>query len=69
MESDKYICVRQKYKEQSNLVVVDVAMPSKTTTYPILGDSAIMNPDLDIIALKGEHNYYVVYLVLLQICL
>lgn len=54
MESDKFICVREKVGEQSQVVIVDMADPNNPTRRPISADSAIMNPASKVIALKGE---------------
>ena len=54
MESDKYICVVEKTRETSQVVIVDLADPENPTRFPTTADSAIMNPASKIIALKGE---------------
>jgi clathrin heavy chain len=53
MESDKYICVREKVGEQAQVVIVDMADPNNPTRRPISADSAIMNPASKVIALKA----------------
>ncbi|CAL1614921.1 unnamed protein product [Knipowitschia caucasica] len=53
MESDKFICVREKVGEQNQLVIVDLADPSNPMRRPISADSAIMNPASKVIALKA----------------
>jgi clathrin heavy chain len=53
MESDKFICVREKVGEQSQIVIVDMADPNNPTRRPISADSAIMNPASKVIALKA----------------
>jgi len=53
MESDKFICVREKVGEQSQVVIVDMADPNNPTRRPISADSAIMNPASKVIALKA----------------
>ena len=54
MESDKYICVREKVGETAQVVIVDMADPGNPTRRPISADSAIMNPASKVIALKGN---------------
>ncbi|KAI8807650.1 hypothetical protein BJ742DRAFT_811431 [Cladochytrium replicatum] len=53
MESDKFICVREKVGEQNQVVIVDMSDPNNLTRRPITADSAIMNPNAKIIALKA----------------
>ena len=53
MESDKFICVREKVGETSQVVIIDLADPTNPIRRPISGDSAIMNPASKVIALKG----------------
>lgn len=52
MESDKFICVREKVGEQAQVVIVDMADTKNPTRRPISADSAIMNPVSKVIALK-----------------
>ncbi|KAL2934338.1 Clathrin heavy chain 2 [Bienertia sinuspersici] len=52
MESDKYICVREN-SLQNSVVVVDMNMPMQPLRRPITVDSALMNPNSRILALKG----------------
>ena len=54
MESDKYICVREKVGETAQVVIVDLADATNPTRRPISADSAIMNPASKVIALKGK---------------
>ena len=54
LESDKFICVREKVGEQSQVVIIDLADPGNPTRRPISADSAIMNPASRVIALKGQ---------------
>jgi len=54
MESDKFICVREKLGESSQVVIIDMADPSNPIRRPISADSAIMNPASKVIALKGK---------------
>lgn len=54
MESDKFICVREKVGEQAQVVIIDMADPNNPIRRPISADSAIMNPASKVIALKGQ---------------
>lgn len=54
MESDKFICVREKVGDSSQVVIIDLADPTNPIRRPISGDSAIMNPASKVIALKGK---------------
>lgn len=54
MESDKFICVREKVGETAQVVIIDMADPTNPIRRPISGDSAIMNPASKVIALKGK---------------
>uniref|UniRef100_A0A673AE97 Clathrin heavy chain n=1 Tax=Sphaeramia orbicularis TaxID=375764 RepID=A0A673AE97_9TELE len=53
MESDKFICVREKVGEQNQVVIVDMSDPTNPIRRPISADSAIMNPASKVIALKA----------------
>ncbi|KAJ3401399.1 hypothetical protein HDU80_006064 [Chytriomyces hyalinus] len=53
MESDKFICVREKVGEQNQVVIIDMNDPSNLVRRPISADSAIMNPVAKVIALKA----------------
>ena len=53
MESEKYICVRETGTANA-VVIVDVASPSQPLKRPITADSALMNPEQRIIALKAS---------------
>lgn len=53
MESDKFICVREKVGETAQVVIIDLATPQNPTRRPISADSAIMNPKSKVIALKA----------------
>ena len=57
MESEKYICVREKVGEQNQVVIIDLNNPQGLQRRPISADSAIMNPLNNIIALKGRNQY------------
>jgi clathrin heavy chain len=54
MESDKFICVREKVGETAQVVIIDMADPTNPIRRPISADSAIMNPASKVIALKGK---------------
>ncbi|XP_018576550.1 clathrin heavy chain [Anoplophora glabripennis] len=54
MESDKFICVREKVGESSQVVIIDMADPNNPIRRPITAESAIMNPASKVIALKGK---------------
>ncbi|XXG67428.1 hypothetical protein AAC387_Pa06g0783 [Persea americana] len=53
MESDKYICVRET-SPQNSIVIVDMNMPMQPLRRPITADSALMNPNSKILALKAQ---------------
>eukprot|EP00124_Ichthyophonus_hoferi_P002666 Ihof_evm7s191 gene=Ihof_evmTU7s191 len=53
MESDKYICVREKVGETNQVVIIDMSDPTKPVRRPITADSAIMHPVSKVIALKA----------------
>ncbi|KAB1217632.1 Clathrin heavy chain 1 [Morella rubra] len=53
MESDKYICVRET-SPQNSVVIVDMSMPMQPLRRPITADSALMNPNSRILALKAQ---------------
>lgn len=55
MESDKFICIREKVGEQAQVVIIDMADPNTPIRRPISADSAIMNPASKVIALKGKY--------------
>lgn len=52
MESEKYICVRET-APQNSVVIIDMNMPMQPLRRPITADSALMNPNTRILALKG----------------
>ena len=54
MESDKFICVREKVGETNQVVIIDLSDPTNPIRRPISADSAIMNPASKVIALKGR---------------
>ncbi|XP_018584251.2 clathrin heavy chain 1 isoform X2 [Scleropages formosus] len=53
MESDKFICIREKVGDQNQVVIVDMNDPVNLIRRPISADSAIMNPASKVIALKA----------------
>jgi len=54
MESDKFICVREKVGETAQVVIIDLNDTANPIRRPISADSAIMNPASKVIALKGR---------------
>ncbi|GFP97663.1 clathrin heavy chain 1 [Phtheirospermum japonicum] len=52
MESEKYICVRET-APQNSVVIIDMSMPMQPLRRPITADSALMNPNTRILALKA----------------
>ncbi|XP_078181065.1 clathrin heavy chain 2 isoform X2 [Carex rostrata] len=52
MESEKYICVRET-SPQNSVVIIDMTMPQQPLRRPITADSALMNPNTRILALKA----------------
>ncbi|OIW02584.1 hypothetical protein TanjilG_24035 [Lupinus angustifolius] len=53
MESDKYICIRET-SPQNSVVIIDMSMPMQPLRRPITADSALMNPNSRILALKAQ---------------
>ena len=53
LESDHFICVREKVNEQNQVVIIDLAQANNVLRRPITADSAIMHPKQKILALKG----------------
>lgn len=53
MESDKFICIREKVGDQAQVVIIDLADSANPIRRPISADSAIMNPTSKVIALKA----------------
>ena len=57
MESDKFICVREKVgDDRARVVIIDLADAAHPIRRPIIADSAIMNPAFKIVALKGQQS-------------
>lgn len=69
MESDKFICVREKVNDTAQVVIIDMNDTANPTRRPISADSAIMNPASKVIALKGKLIYklklYILSIILL----
>ncbi|XP_031504646.1 clathrin heavy chain 2-like isoform X1 [Nymphaea colorata] len=53
MESDKYICVRET-SPQNSVIIIDMNMPAQPLRRPITADSALMNPNSRVLALKAQ---------------
>lgn len=62
MESDKFICIREKVGEQAQVVIIDMSDPTTPIRRPISAESAIMNPASKVIALKGKLSLLYWYL-------
>ena len=52
LESDHFICVREKVNEQNQVVIIDLSNANDVLRRPIGADSAIMHPNQKILALK-----------------
>lgn len=52
LESDHFICVREKVNEQNQVIIIDLADANNVLRRPITADSAIMHPQKKILALK-----------------
>ncbi|KAJ2345879.1 Clathrin heavy chain, partial [Coemansia sp. RSA 2618] len=59
LQSDKFICIREKAAQREQVCIVDLEDTSKTFRRPITADSAIMNPENKIIALKSGRQLQV----------
>jgi len=57
MESDKFICVREKVGDTAQVVIIDMNDTANPIRRPISADSAIMNPASKVIALKGKYDF------------
>ncbi|KAL5720986.1 hypothetical protein ACHQM5_013601 [Ranunculus cassubicifolius] len=55
MESDKYICVREKTPHDC-VVIIDISMANEPFRKYMPADSAMMNPTSKLLAVKGESN-------------
>jgi len=56
LESDHFICIREKVGEQGQVVIVDLADANNVLRRPISADSAIMHPKQKILALRGKSD-------------
>lgn len=56
MESDKFICIREKVGETAQVVIIDLNDVSNPIRRPITADSAIMHPTSKVIALKASRT-------------
>lgn len=54
MESDKFICIREKVADSAQVVIIDMLDATNPIRRPISADSAIMNPASKVIALKAQ---------------
>ncbi|EPQ56784.1 hypothetical protein GLOTRDRAFT_21533, partial [Gloeophyllum trabeum ATCC 11539] len=59
LESDHFICVREKVNEQNQVVIIDLADANNVLRRPITADSAIMHPHQKILALKAGRTLQV----------
>jgi clathrin heavy chain len=57
LESDHFICVREKVNEQNQVVIIDLSDANNVLRRPIGADSAIMHPSQKILALKCKCLY------------
>ena len=53
LESDRFICAREKVNDTSQVVIVDLLNNNGNVKTPITADSVIMHPTEKIMALKG----------------
>ena len=53
MESDRFICIREKHGNMAQVAIFDMADLANPIRRPIAADSAIMNPQAKVIALKA----------------
>ncbi|KAI0044509.1 clathrin heavy chain 1 [Auriscalpium vulgare] len=59
LESDHFICIREKVNEQNQVVIIDLADANSVVRRPISADSAIMHPTQKILALKAGRTLQV----------
>eukprot|EP00727_Mastigamoeba_balamuthi_P012396 m51a1_g778 putative clathrin heavy chain (1744) ;mRNA; r:599758-605568 len=60
MESDKFICIREKNEQnQANVTIINMANPTTPLRRPISADAAIMNPTRSILALAAGQQLQV----------
>lgn len=53
LESDRFICVRERINERDQVVIIDLGDANNVLRRPIGADSAIMHPSQKILALKA----------------
>lgn len=53
MESEKFICVREKVGEVAQVAVIEMNEPTKPTRHQITAESVIMNPMSKVLALRS----------------
>lgn len=53
LESDHYICIREKVNDQGQVVIIDLSDANNVLRRPISADSAIMHAKQKILALRG----------------
>lgn len=58
MESDKFICVREKVENTTQAVIIDMNDSTNPMRIATAADSAIMNPASKVIAVRGKHFEY-----------
>ena len=64
MESDKFICVREKVADTAQVVIIDLNDSTNPIRRPITADSAIMHPTSKVIALKGNFFFLLIQLLI-----
>ncbi len=64
MESDKFICVREKVADTAQVVIIDLNDSTNPIRRPITADSAIMHPTSKVIALKGNFLFLLILLLI-----
>ncbi|KAK7679481.1 hypothetical protein QCA50_017535 [Cerrena zonata] len=56
LESDHYICIREKQNDKDQVIIVDLADANNVMRRPITADSALMHPHKKILALKSQRT-------------
>ncbi|PPQ65881.1 hypothetical protein CVT24_011212 [Panaeolus cyanescens] len=56
LESDHFICIREKVNEQGQVVIIDLADANNILRRPISADSTIMHPKQKILALRAART-------------
>ncbi|KAI8968277.1 hypothetical protein BDF20DRAFT_827793 [Mycotypha africana] len=59
MESDRFICVREQFNNQNQVVIIDLQNNNEITRRPITADSVIMHPTAKVMALKAQRQLQV----------